>query len=144
MLAKGIFSPVLLVLWISCLTFASAAESLKCSVCGMEFKKEAKTAFESTRNGKPVHFCSFTCAERFHKSSKDTPLFILDYENSGRINANDAFFLVNSKNILPELDFDMPPSVVAFSKEESAKKVQTRLKDGQVVKGYDALEKLFK
>ena len=40
---------------------------------------------------------------------------VREFTSGGMIKADDAFFLVRSKNILKELKFDMPPSVVAFS-----------------------------
>lgn len=122
---------------------ASSGEAFKCAICGMEFREKAKTAFESAPDGKPIHFCSYACIHRFHERYKDAPIFAHDFETGNRIEANTAFFLIKSKNVLKELDFDMPPSVVAFSKKESAEKAQSRLKDGEIVTGYAALEKVY-
>lgn len=133
-----------LILFVGLQFTAVAAEALKCAICGMEFKRNAKTAFESTRGGNPTHFCSFACVHRFHEKFKDTPIFARDFETGNRIDASRAFFLFKSKNVLKELEFDMPPSVVAFSTEEAAKRIQSRLKDGEIVTGYVSLERAYR
>lgn len=111
----------------------------------MKAGPSAKTGFESERNGKPTHFCSFACAHRFHSSAdhRNAPLFAHDFKTGARLDAKQAFYLIKSKNISKELEFDMPPTVVAFSSEQTAKEIQTRLKDGEVVKGFEAVEKAY-
>ncbi len=130
----------LLLLFIFSATTSYAAD---CPVCGMHFKDGAKTSFETVKDGKPVHVCSFSCARRVHKKMPEAPLKAVDFETGSAVDAKSAWFLVKSKNVLKELEFDMPPSVVAFSKEEQAKKARERLKDGEIVKGIDAVEKAY-
>lgn len=119
------------------------AADAKCPICNMVIQKDSKTAFESVRENKPVHVCSFSCAHRFHKRFPDAEIFVKDYVSGKRISAKVAFFLVKSKNILKEIDFEMPPTVVAFSTEADAKKVKARLGDGELVQGFDALQKVY-
>lgn len=118
----------------------------ECSICGMKTSTDAKTGFDSVRDGKPVYFCSFACAHRFHEAAahKNAPLSAHDYQTGAAIDSGSAYFLVKSKNITKEVDFDMPPTVVAFATESGAKEVQSRLKDGEVVKGLDAVTKAYK
>lgn len=125
--------------------FAAATEK-NCAVCGMKTTTDAKTGFNSVKDGKPVYFCSFACAHRFHGSGahKDAPLFAHDYKSGAEIDANKAYYLVKSKSIAKEIDFDMPPTVVAFSTEQAAKETQSRVKDGEVVKGFEAVVKAYK
>jgi YHS domain-containing protein len=129
-----------------CLLFiglSAFAAQLDCPVCGMHFKEDAKTSFESVRDGKPIHLCSFSCARRVHKKTPAAALKARDFETGAALDARTAWFLVKSKNVLKELDFDMPPSIVAFATEDAAKKARARLKDGEVVKGFDAVEKAY-
>lgn len=123
---------------------ASAATTFKCLACGMDVAQGAKGGFESKKEQKPVHLCSFACAQAFHKRAPETPLFAYDFSTGNQVDVKLAYFLVKSKNILKEVEFGMPPFVAAFSDEISAKKTQTRLKDAEVVKGYEALEKALK
>ncbi|MBI4403782.1 MAG: nitrous oxide reductase accessory protein NosL [Deltaproteobacteria bacterium] len=138
-LMVGLFS---FFLAINCV-HAGLPEPSRCVICGMEIKKDAKIIFESVRDGKPIHFCSFSCVHSFHSKYRDAPVFVYDFNSGKKVNAQSAFFIVKSKNILKELEFGMPPAVVAFLDEASARKVQVRLKDGEVVRGYETLEKMF-
>lgn len=125
---------------------AMAAETDKaCAVCGMKTSAIAKTGFESEKDGKPIYFCSFACAHRFRESKafRDAPLFAHDFRSGIRTDASAAYFLIKSSQINKEVDFDMPPTVVAFSAEAEAKETLERLKDGQVVKGIGAVEKAY-
>ena len=124
-------------------TVALAGEKTKCPICGMNFEVGAKTSYESTRDGKPVAFCSFSCARRFHQKYPDAKLHAHDFETGKPVEASSAFFLAKSKNVLKELPFDMPPSVVAFAGREAANKTKARLGDGEVVKGFPALLKIY-
>ncbi len=115
----------------------------QCIVCGMDVKPESKAAFDSTKEGKPVRFCSFSCAHGFHKKYPKEKLVTKDYDSGKTIDTSSAYFLVGSDNILKELEFVMPPAIVAFETEESAKKMQARLKDGELIKGFNSLEKKY-
>ena len=122
---------------------AHAESPVTCAVCGMEMKPGARASFESIRNEKPVYLYSYSCAHAFHSKYPDAPLFAFDWDTGSKIDVKSASFLVKSKNVLKELEFGMAPTVVAFSSEALAKKHHDRLKDGEVVKGYEALEKIF-
>src|SRR5476651_1678152 len=94
------------------LIFSATAMAADCPVCGMHFKDGAKTSYETVKDGKPVHVCSFSCARRVHKKMPEAPLKAVDFETGASVDANSAWFLVKSKKCLKELDFDMPPSVI--------------------------------
>jgi len=143
---KKIISSVLflnLFLIICSLALGTETQNLQCAICGMETKTGSKTSFESRRDGKPVRFCSFSCAHAFRKKYPNEKLMMNDFETGKPIDAKSAFFLANSENLLKELEFGMPPAIVAFEKEGSAKKVKARLKDGEIVNGLESLEKKY-
>jgi len=121
------------------------AADYQCVVCGMKVPVDAKGGFEATRNEKTVHFCSFFCAKRFHSHKKyqKTPLFTKDYLTGEKIDALSAHYLTKSKKLSKEVTFGMAPIVAAFKSEAPAKKVQSEYKEGVVVKGFAALEKLY-
>jgi YHS domain-containing protein len=121
----------------------AGTQILNCVVCGMETKPGSKTAFESAKDGKPVRFCSFSCAHAFHKKFPKEKMGAKDYETGKDLDTHSAYFLVGSENILKEIEFGMPPAIVAFEKEDPAKKAQARLKDGEIIKGFDALGKKY-
>ena len=125
-------------------SLSQAAPSSTCVVCGMEVKPNAKASFESIKEEKSVPLCSYTCAHRYHSKYADLPLFTFDFDTGSKLDAKSAYYLVKSHNVLKEVEFGMAPTVVAFASEAEAQKNQTRLKDGEVVKGYEALEKTFK
>jgi YHS domain-containing protein len=138
------FILVLLTLFLVAIPLGAATEAtLKCPICGMKFKPSAKTSFEATHEGKELQVCSFACARRLRKKYEKDPLYAHDFHTLKKIDSTSAFFLIKSKNLLKELDFDMPPSVVAFSVEADAKKVRDRLMDGEIVNGFAAMEKAY-
>lgn len=120
-----------------------AGEAENCPICGMELAKDSKTSFESKRDKKPVTFCSFTCAVKFHKKNPKTELFAIDFLTGKRIDAQKAFFLIKSKALEKELPFGMPPTIVSFASEADAEKTKSRVKDGTIVKGFNAVEKIY-
>jgi len=134
---------ILLCLGLGYFAFAAAATQLTCAICGMPLEARAKTSFESTRNGKPVAFCSFACAMRFHRESPKTPLRAYDFETGKAIDALDAYFLVKAKGALKDLGETMPPVVPAFATEADAQKKQKELHEGHVVHGLDAAGKVY-
>jgi YHS domain-containing protein len=140
---KKWLSAIFLALTFTLIAGAAATTKLHCSICGMDFTPTAKTSFASVHKGKPIHFCSFTCASRFHKKYPEEALSALDFLTGSKLETKSAYFLIRSKNILKELEFDMPPSVVAFKTSAAAKKTQARLGDGEVVQGLGALEKAY-
>ena len=121
-----------------------AATSSTCAVCGMKVKPNAKASFEAIKEEKPIALCSYTCAHRFNSKYSESALFTFDFDTGSKLDAKSAYYLVKSSNVLKEVEFGMAPTVVAFASEAEAKKNQTRLRDGEVVKGYEALEKTFK
>lgn len=116
----------------------------KCDICRM--KVDARTHFEGIEqeNKKPVHFCSFICAHQYRRKDAKAPLSVYDFGTGKKVNADKAFFLVKSKNIANELGFGMPPLVVGFVTKADADKVQKRLADGNVVEGFNAVQKTYK
>ena len=131
-----------------CFFFFSSAlgaspETASCSVCGMEIKVDSKIGFEADFQGKHIHFCSFSCALRFHQKHTDVSLLGHDYISGTPLDTKESFFLVKSPNLLKELEFGMPPAVAVFSSESSAKKAQARLGDGQVAKGLEQAAQAF-
>jgi hypothetical protein len=136
------FAVVLGTLWAPALQ-AHPGDSISCRLCGMHFKEAAKTSFESTRDGTPLHVCSFSCAKKLRGKQPNAPLKSHDFDTGAPIDAGTAWFLIKSKNVQKELDFDMPPSVVSFSTELTARKTRDRLKDGEVVKGFEKVEKAY-
>lgn len=134
----------LLVIWFS--RPLLAADALQCAICVMPVKADSKTRFDSTRNGKPVTFCSFSCAHGFHKKFPGERLEGHDFETGQPVDVQSAFFLAKSENIfnlVKELEFGMQPTVIAFAKEGAAKKIKEQVKDGEVIKGFEALKKLY-
>lgn len=124
--------------------FSADSFMVNCVVCGMDVKSLSKMGFESMKDDKPVHFCSLSCAMRFHETYKDAPIMGYDFETSNKVDTKNAFFLVKSSKILKELEFGMPPSVVVFSSRESADRTQSRLGDGQIVKSFDQAAQAFR
>lgn len=123
-----------------------AGDALQCAVCGMPVKANSKTRFDSTRDGKPVTFCSFSCAHGFHKKFPKEHLEGHDFDTGQPVYVQSAFFLAKSENIfnlVKELEFGMQPTVVAFAKEGAARKVREQVRDGEVIKGFEALQKLY-
>ena len=123
---------------------SAVSDTVSCAVCGMEAKRHSRIGFEATHEGKAIHFCSLSCALRFHEKHKDVPILGHNFENGERVDTKDAYFLVNSRKILKDLEFGMPPSVVLFSSNESAKRTQARVGDGQVVRGFGQVAEIFK
>ena len=121
---------------------SSAQDALRCPVCGMDLKSST-VSFETTQNGKSAYTCSFACAHRYHRKHPEASLHIRDFTNGKRLDVNDAFFLVKSKNLLKEVEVLMPPAVIAFQTEGDAQKASKRLGDGTVVKGFDAAIRVY-
>ena len=107
------------------------------------FPKTAAFIVDAQFGGKTLRFCSFSCAHRFHRAHTETGFAVRDYESGKEISASRAFFVLDSKNILKELPFDMAPTVVGFGAEASARSKIKGLGDGEVVQGMDALEKRY-
>lgn len=122
---------------------AVSGESVSCAVCGMDVKRDSRLFFGSSNDGKPVKFCSYSCTHAFHKRMKDRPLFTVDFNTGKQIPAATAYFIIKSKSITKIVEFGMPPTVIAFADEASAKKKQQELGDGEVVRGYESVEKAF-
>ncbi len=120
---------------------APAVAKAECPVCGMHFSEKAKTSYFGTHDGKPLHLCSFACAAKLSDRDPKSAFSAVDYPTGNKIPAESAYFLVNSKKVLKELEFDMPPSVVAFADEKAAKEKVKALGDGEVVKGWPQLKK---
>ncbi len=135
-ISRGLF--FLLFLFFSAL---AGANPLECPLCGMSFKATAKTSFLATHEAKPLPLCSFACAVKLFDRKNGTTFHVLDFSSGKQFSADKAFFLVKSKNLLKELEFDMPPSVVAFLDEAQARAKQKTLGDGEVVHGWKALKK---
>ena len=124
-------------------TIPALAAKVECPICGMNFEEGARTSYAGKRGDKPVQFCSFSCAHKFHGHNPKAALEARDFDGGKAVDAGSAWFLIKSKNVLRELPFDMPPTVVAFSSEAAAKKTRERLKDGEVVKGFETVEKAY-
>jgi len=128
---------------LSFLFVSSNLQGSQCSICQMEVRETAKSSFESVRNNSPVRFCSFSCASRFHKKYPNAHLSAHDFEKpETKLDAESAFYLTKSKKLSSQLEFPMEPSVAAFNTKEAAEKKQRELKEGTVIKGFEALEKL--
>ena len=137
---RGFFIPLFLTLSLFLSSVAPAAE-LECPVCGMTFKQEAKTAFSTQLEGKSRRLCSFACAAKTAQKYPQAGFQLNDFNSGKSLNGENAHFLIRSKNLLKELDFDMPPSVVAFASEKEAKEKTTKLGDGEIVHGWKNLKK---
>jgi len=120
---------------------AWALTKVECPVCGMQFSDKAKTSFFATHDGKPVHLCSFACAAKLADRDPKAPFTAVDFASGKSLPADSAYFLIRSKKLLKELEFDMPPSVVAFTDEKAAKEKAKSLGDGEIVQGWPALKK---
>ena len=123
---------------------ASNDTVVTCAVCGMDAKVHSKIGFEATLERKTIHFCSLSCALRFHEKHKDVSIFGYNFEDGEKIDTKNAYFLVKSTKVLKELEFGMPPSVVVFSSSTSAKTTQARFGDGQIVKGLGEVSQVFR
>lgn len=135
------FQYALLFLFISCAS-QSVKNDLQCPVCGMHFNSTAKTSFQAHEGEGKKQVCSFSCASRLKKRFH-SKLQAKDYSSGEWIEAESAYYLIRSRNLLKELDFDMPPSVVAFGSEREAYKKLKELGDGKIVGGFGALEKTY-
>lgn len=113
----------------------------ECPVCGMTFKPLAKTAFLTKIQDKPRHLCSFACAAKTADKAHGVKFEVADFNRAKMVDADNAYFLIRSKNLLKELDFDMPPTVVAFASEKEAKEKAAKLGDGEVIHGWKKLKK---
>lgn len=135
----------LLALTFFCPALKAASEvQKKCPVCSMTFQPQAPTSFRATQeNGTPHEFCSFSCSLKFHRKFNGAALEAHDFISKKPIDAKNAFFIANSKALLKELDFDMPPSVIAFAKKSDAEAKLKQLKDGTLIEGYSRLEKFY-
>ncbi len=118
----------------------NSAKLAECPVCGMTFRPTAKTAFFTKVQEKPRHLCSFACATKTSDKFPEAKFEVTDFSSDKTIPGDDAYFLVRSKNLLKELDFDMPPTVVAFASEKAAKDKTTKLGDGEVIRGWKNLK----
>jgi hypothetical protein len=121
----------------------SAAPQVRCPICGMQFESHAPSSFHAKQGEKDHELCSFSCSLKFHRKFSDALLEAHDFSSKKRIDAKNAFFIAKSQNILKELAFDMPPSVVAFERKVDAEKKLKELKDGILIEGYSRLEKLY-
>ncbi len=145
-ISRGFLLPFFLVLAVptwAVATNASGVESAKaaCPVCGMHFSSTARTSFFGTHDGQHVHLCSFSCAAKLSDRDSKATFTAVDFTSGKPVPAESAYFLIRSKKLLKELEFDMPPSVVAFSDEKAAKDKAKSLGDGEVLKGWEPLKK---
>ena len=139
-LARGFFNSLLLTLSLFLASGVGAAQ-LECPVCGMNFTAGAKTSFTTQIEGKTRHLCSFSCAAKTAHKYPQAGFQLNDFTSGKSLGGENAHFLIRSKNLLKELDFDMPPSVVAFASEKEAKDKTTQLGDGEIVHGWKNLKK---
>lgn len=160
MFKKSPLTFLILLLLTSAIAFASPT---KCAVCGMDMQAGSPTSFESKKADEKVHFCSFVCANSYHQDHPKYPLWAHDFgkanpnsANLPRVDANKAFYLVQSEELEKYLKDPMTPSVVAFAKRgdadsflskmtEVAKKNGTLKKstDGEVVQTFEAVVKKY-
>jgi hypothetical protein len=125
--------------------FYSQAEPSKCAVCGMEVSAKSRTSYSAAKAGTPVKLCSFVCAHSFHEKFPAAKLSATDFLTGKSIPADAAYYMVKSKTLAArkDLEFEMPPPIVAFGNETEAKKFQSELKDGEILKGFPAVEKKY-
>ena len=143
-IGRGFFFPLLLLVWGAASSWgfdAAAAGTLECPICGMHFKATARTSFLAQYEKKPLNLCSFACATKLSDRQSGATFQVLDFASGNLIDAEKAFFLIKSKNLLKELEFDMPPSVVAFAQKAQAQAKQKAIGDGEVINGWKDLKK---
>ena len=110
----------------------------------MDVKAESKIKFETIQKEKKVSFCSFSCAVQFHQKYPNSKISTTDYLYQKPIDAAQGFYLVRSKRLLKEFEFDMPPTVAVFATREDAETTQKKLGDGKILSGFDAAEKEYR
>jgi len=141
-ISRGFLLPLFFTLWLwSAQAFAAVAQKAECPICGMHFSATAKTSYLTTHENKPLHLCSFSCAAKLSDRHASATFTAIDFSSGKKIPAESAYFLIRSKKLLTELEFDMPPSVVAFADAEVAKAKQQALGDGEVIRGWKSLKK---
>ena len=125
-------------------TFAADAEvKERCPVCGMFTKEKSPTSFVVTHHGQPAHFCSFSCAVAFHRKSPEVPMTAFAYGTGTPVDAEKAFYLIKSGKLAEEFKFAMPPVVVAFASRAEAEKAKERVKEGEILEGFSAVQKVY-
>jgi len=130
---------------LTCLPLTSYAAETKprCSICGMFVVDKAAISFEGQRDGKPVPFCSFSCAHAFHRKYPESALLAFDYVSHTALPVEKAFYVIKSEKLASEFKLAMAPVVIAFAKESDAKAAKERVKEGEVVAGFAAVAKVF-
>lgn len=128
---------------VSAAALAAPATRYPCAVCGMDVRPGSRAAFEARDGGKQVYFCGFACAARYKGGNASLNVYGHDFETGKKIDTAQAFFLVRSRRLLKEMEFGMPPAVAIFASRDHARKKQSRLGDGEIVKGFGEALKTY-
>lgn len=122
---------------------AFAAQTRNCDVCGMIIPEKARNHVvlkNEDSNKKSLHVCSFGCVQKGQKY--DSKYKIIEVANFNQpdqfLDADQAFFLIKSKKIKPDLgNFVMPPYFGAFKTQKEAEAAKEKYGDGAVVEGIE-------
>lgn len=135
------------------LSSALWAADTKCSVCGMKIaeisrnhiilmneslQKEAQKEAQKETQKEILHVCSLSCVHKVRKhDTRYSNASVADFNHpESYIDADQAFFLIQSKKIKADLDATvMPPYFGAFKTLEEAQAALKKYGDGQIVQG---------
>jgi nitrous oxide reductase accessory protein NosL len=117
---KHFFNCIILLLTLSTVTVAGAAERQACHLCGMYIDQYQHTAALLTdRDGNETATCGVADMIRFIEDSGGPDAFtaikVVDWDTHQRIDAASAVYVIGS-DLIP----DMVPNVIAFGTKEAA------------------------